>query len=225
MRTRHFKTVPVLLFILLLSAGCAGGPGRLDPEGIANSQFYDANGAFLPDRAKEAYVALMQRHGYPVYPGIREKMMVTDFGKGDFARLGFGVVTFLNDAEGGYSIMEVFLLPGQMLPEHRHEPTDKCPAKMGGWVVRYGLSHIVGEGEPNLGPDVRVPQSHMNGKTNAMRDTVCTAGETVKLGRPMERHWQYAGPEGAIVTEVATYHDPRGAIWSDEAINDFFRKK
>jgi len=35
-------------------------------------------------------------------------------------------------------------------------------------------------------------------------------GDHVELNRPTARHWQYAGPEGAILSEAANFHDGEG---------------
>ena len=53
--------------------------------------------------------------------------------------------------------------------------------------------------------------------------TVCHAAATkpggfVKLNRAEARHWQLAGPEGAIITEVANFHDNDGVRHTNEKI-------
>ena len=55
-----------------------------------NDTFYDADGNFLPDVAKDAYITLMKYHGYPVFPGVKEKLWVSDYGTGQFTKLGLG---------------------------------------------------------------------------------------------------------------------------------------
>ena len=47
-------------------------------------------------------------------------------------------------------------------------------------------------------------------------------GQTVKLAKVESRHWQFAGPEGAIVTEVANVHTNSGVRHTDKVANDFF---
>ena len=39
-------------------------------------------------------------------------------------------------------------------------------------------------------------------------------GEVGVLAGPEQWHWMHAGPEGAIVTEYATYHDGAGLRFS-----------
>lgn len=201
-------------------AGCGGGSIRFD-----NAYFYGPDGTFQPERAKDAYVALMKHHGYPVLPGLREKLWVSDYGTGRFAELGLGAAMFKNNEEHRYMLMDLYLLPGQMLPEHWHLQGETNPAKLEGWLVRHGLSHIVGEGEPNLSADVVIPACHMNGTATVRHEVIARAGDFVPLNREGARHWQFAGPEGAILTEVANVHTDSAVRHSDPAINDNFLGK
>jgi D-lyxose ketol-isomerase len=190
-----------------------------------NASFYGKDGKFDVEKGKDAVLALAAYHGYPVFPGMREKIWVSDYNTGQFMKLGLAAVMFKNNEEDRYMLMDLFLMPGQMLPEHWHEDGDKNPAKREGWLVRSGLSHIVGEGEPNLGADVKIPSVHMNGTVTVKHEVVATPGTFVPLTRVYSRHWQLAGPEGAIITEVANVHTDSAVRHSDKAINDFFLGK
>lgn len=197
------------------------------PTGIQfeNASFYDADGKFDVEKAKDAVMALMRHHGYPVFPGIREKLWVSDYGTGQFTKLGLAACMFMNHEDDRYMLMDLFLLPGQMLPEHWHLDGDKNPAKREGWLVRWGLSHIVGEGEPNLGKDVVIPKCHNNGDATTKHEVVAGPGTFVPLAKVYTRHWQLAGPEGAIITEVANVHTNTAVRHTDPRINDHFLGK
>ena len=67
-----------------------------------------------------------------------------------------------------------------------------------------------------------VPQCHMNGTVTTEHETICNAGELAKLAEVKSRHWQLAGPEGAIITEVANVHCNGCVRHSDKGINDNF---
>ena len=188
---------------------------------IKNEQFYK-DGKFDEEAGKDAVIALMKFHGYPVFEGIREKIWVGDYGLGQFTKLGLASVMFMNNEQDRYMLMDLFLMPGQMLPEHWHLATEKNPAKREGWLVRYGLSYIVGEGEPNIPPEVVVPKCHMGGEVTTKHVVAAKPGMFVPLNREGARHWQFAGPEGAIITEVANVHDNAGVRHSDQACNDWF---
>ncbi len=183
--------------------------------GFNNADFYDADGKFDVEKGKDAIIALMKYHGYPVFPGIREKLWVSDYGTGEFLKLGLGANMFVNNEEARYMVMDLFLLPGQMLPEHYHLKTDKNPAKNEGWVVRHGISYVYGEGEPAKPMKAVVPKCHMNGTVTVEHEVILNPGEFTPLVRVGSRHWQFGGPEGAIITEVATVHDDGGVRHSD----------
>jgi len=111
-----------------------------------------------------------------------------------------------------------------MLPEHWHIATKKNPPKREGWLVRNGLSHIVGIGKPNLCKDVVIPKCHWGGKTETKHEVIATPGMFVPLAKVLTKHWQLAGPQGAIITEVANVHDNLGVRHSDPVANKYFMK-
>lgn len=200
-------------------------PGSQQAElAFDNADFYDAEGDFLEDRARQAVLRVCQHHGYPIFPGFAENLWITDYGVGKFAEMGLAAYVFVNNEEDRYMMLDLFLLPNQMLPEHWHLAAEDNPAKMEGWLVRWGISHLVGIGEPNLRPEVVVPACHWNGRVTTQHAVVGTPGTFVPLGEVESRHWQFGGPEGGIVTEVANVHTNSGVRHSDPKLNEFFLK-
>jgi D-lyxose ketol-isomerase len=200
----------MIFLALVLATGCATLSSKPKLPVYANSHFYDAEGKFDVDAAKDACIELMQYHGYPVFEGMHDNLWVSDIGAGEFAELGFGAVVFLNH-EGEhvgdrYMMLDIFLLPNQMLPEHLHVETEKARPKMEGWLVRHGHSIVVGEGEPTEGLPEMVPESQ-RASIQAWHATHVKPGSVSGLNRPNAPHWQLAGPDGAIVTEAANFHD------------------
>jgi len=218
--------------MVAMSPGCLHPPKKPEHSGrcgcggkklaFNNADFYDAAGKFQLDKAKDAYIALMKYHHYPVYKDMTEKLWASDYGTGQFTKLGLAARMWMNNETDRYMLMDLYLLPNQMLPEHWHLEGEKNPAKLEGWLVRYGLSHIVGEGTANLSKDVVIPACHMGGKATTMHEEVAGPGDFVSLVRVKSRHWQFAGPEGAIITEVANVHTGPAVRHSDKAINDNF---
>ena len=93
--------------------GCAESQQEIsqrDRIDFDNSYFYDANGRFKPEAGKDAYIAMMEYHGYPVLADVREKLRVSDYGKGQFAKLGLGANMFVNNEKDQYMLMGLFLL-------------------------------------------------------------------------------------------------------------------
>lgn len=174
-----------------------------------NEDFY-TNGKFDAEKGKDAVLTLMKYHGYPIFPGIKEKIWISDYSIGQFTKLGLAAVMFKNNEADRYMLMDIYLLPGQFLPEHWHIATAKNPAKMEGWLIRHGLSYVGGEGEPNMPPEVVIPQIHLGGTVSVKHVVAAKPGDFVPLVRVTSHHWQMAGPEGVILTEVANVHDNDG---------------
>jgi hypothetical protein len=100
------------------------------------------------------------------------------------------------------------------------------PAKMEGWLVRSGKSYIVGEGEDNLKlfDEIRIPECHTGGVT-VNHVVEASSGDFVPLSKVYSHHWQYAGEEGAIITEVANVHVNEAVRHQVESINNHFLGK
>ena len=200
----------------MTAAGC-GAVETVKREAVALPQY--ANDAFYKDgefdleTAKDAYTALLKYHGYPTWDGIRDQFWITDYGAGEFTKLGLGAIILHNRKEeqhgDRYMMLDIFLLPNQMLPEHYHLETPDSRAKLEAWIVRHGSATIVGEGEETPGLKERIPASQ-EGHVTVWHGVDCGPGGKAELNRVTARHWQLAGPEGAVVTEVANYHDGGG---------------
>ncbi len=224
-RRTMLKTAGSLAGLAALSqvSDAEEGPSKGQLQ-FKNADFYDSAGTFVEEKAREAIIRLCKFHGYPLFPGFAENLWVTDYGTGQYTQLGLAAYIFVNNVEDGYMMLDIFLLPNQMLPEHWHLEAEGNPAKREGWLVRWGLSHIVGVGEPNLSSDVVVPKCHWDGKVTTEHEVAATPGTFVPLAKAGTRHWQFAGPEGAIITEVANVHTNSGVRHSDPKLNEFFLK-
>jgi D-lyxose ketol-isomerase len=203
-----------------LHAGCADvgkeAPVAAEPKKLRefkNEEFYK-DGEFDVAAAKKAYYELMEHYDYPIPDRLRgEDFWTLDFGLGKFMEVGMAGIFWINNLEGDYFGHEIYLLPGQMIAEHQHMKTEKTAAKMEGWHVRHGWVYIYGEGEPTPGVEARIPPTHKKCAV-ARTEKILKPGETACLGKPCEKHWMRAGPEGAIVSEYATAHDMAGLRFS-----------
>jgi D-lyxose ketol-isomerase len=182
-----------------------------------NGQFYDSEGKFLADKAKDAIRALAEYHGYPIFDGFLDGLWVSDYGLGKFTEVGLAAYIFMNEEKADYLQLDIYLLPNQMLPEHYHLATDKCGPKMEGWLCRHGRSYVYGEGPKTENMYAKIPELQRKWVT-VYHETVIDPGQSAHLSRPTARHWQFAGPEGAILTEVGTFHDNDGVRHTDPNI-------
>ena len=185
---------------------------------LKNEDFYDDKGAFNAENAKNAYYRMMESFGYPIAERLRgDEFWTLDFATGHFAEVGMAGIFWVNDKEGDYLGHEIYLLPGQMIPEHWHVETPDARAKMEAWQLRHGSVTLVGEGDPS--PDVQsvVPASEW-AHTTVRHCTPLKCGEYGRLNRTGARHFMVAGPEGCIVTEYASFHDMAGLRFTNPKI-------
>jgi D-lyxose ketol-isomerase len=179
------------------------------PLKFSNADFYTADGTFKADTAKEAYYELMRWHNSPIVPRLKtEDFWTLDFGLGNFLEAGMAGIFWCNVKEFGFNGHEIYLLPGQAIPEHCHLATD-MPAKMEGWNPRHGMIYCYGEGPETPGVADRLPPMHRD-IAKARNEITLMPGEYAGLKKVGEWHFMKAGPEGAIVSEYATYHDMAG---------------
>ncbi len=205
--------------LLIFASCCNNSQQTMDVKApyskkYTNADFYDAQGNFKADVAKEAFLDMFAYYNYPFTPFLEQEAWYTDFGLGDFEHCGMGGVFYLNDSVHGYFAHDIYLLPGQMLPEHKHVAT-QFPAKMESWKVQHGWIYNFTElGEPTPGYDTIVPASQLIStiSKNYVKQTV---GEILTLKALESWHFMEAGPEGAIVNEYANYHDGAGLVFSN----------
>lgn len=171
-----------------------------------NADFYK-DGKFQQDAAMKAMKDMFAFYDVPFTDLMAKDMWVTDFGLGDFENVGMGGIFWVNNAEHGYFAHAIYLLPGQMIPEHAHVKT-KYPAKHESWMVEKGWAYNfseVGEETPNA---PAIPATH--GAVKSKNFVKQNVGEVLPLKQLSTFHFLMAGPEGAIVDEWASYHDNDG---------------
>jgi len=203
---------------------------------LASADFYRPDGSFDQKVAKEAYFDMMRAFHCPI-PAVlmTDELWVADFKQGDFARLGMAGIFWKNvegvygevgtkaykgsfkDQKFGYLGHEIYLLPGQMLPEHNHlTDGDKkgFGPKMETWLIRHGSVEFFGEYKGAAGetlisdlPAGERPWGFGQPWFKSKYVKKCVAGELYSLNDPESWHFMRAGKNGAIVCEFATYHN------------------
>lgn len=183
-------------------------------KAYTNADFYDASGQFLMEKAREAYYDMFKRFHYPLSETLKKEMWILEFGLGDFARVGMAGIFWLNRQEENYFGHEIYLLPGQMIPEHSHLATAKGAAKMESWQPRHGMIYTFGEGEATPELMAKIPASQRN-LVKSRRCKPLAIDEVGHLNRLTAFHFMVAGSEGALVTEYGTFHDMDGLRFSN----------
>jgi len=141
------------------SAEASYAPAKAKVPMPKNEDFYDADGKFLEDKARQAYYDMFERFGYPNPEPQQKLMWVHDFGMGDFVHAGMAGVFWWNSKEYSYFGHSIYLLPGQQIPEHKHMKTKDGPAKMEAWHCRYGMIHCLGTGPETKPMPIKLPKS------------------------------------------------------------------
>jgi len=216
-RILFVTAIVIAAFVLPTAAQRTGGRGRKSVK-QSNKGFYKADGTFDDGKAKQAYYAMMKRFGYPVYDKLKtDDFWAIDFGLKDFVNVGMAGIFWWNDKKDGYFGHEIYLLPGQMIVEHAHVATPEAKPKMEAWQVRHGSVYVFGEGDETKPCPVELPESQAKYIT-VKNCKVLKLGEIAALNRPEAKHFMIAGPEGAIVTEYATYHDNAGLRFTNPGV-------
>lgn len=179
-----------------------------------NADFYK-DGVLQQDVVKAAYQDIMAFYGVPWTETLEKDFWAVDFGLGDMEHVGMGGIFWYNDPVHGYFGHEIYLLPGQMIPEHWHVKTE-YPAKHESWKVNHGWAYNFGIGHatPN---SPALPESQ-KGFIQTKNFVVQHVDEVLSLKEKESPHFLMAGDEGAIITEYGTYHDGAGLRFSNPKV-------
>ncbi len=206
---------------LLAAAPCGSAMGASKKSGLrkfTNEEFYK-NGEFDAEAGKKAFYELFEYHGYSLGDSLKENanFWVADFKQKDFARVGMGGIFWVNDKEHGYFAHEIYLLPGQMIVEHAHVPAEGKPAKHEAWHVRHGSIFNFGEGDEKVKCAFDLPKSQ-DGHITTKCQALLGLGDFAALNRIEAPHFMMGGPEGAIVSEYASYHSNDGLRFTNPTV-------
>ena len=196
-----------------------GQPPRREIVKYPNEHFY-LNGKFDAETAKAAYLELFRFHRYSLTDTVIDSpdFWMLEFGQNDFSNVGMGGIFFVNDKEHRYFGHEIYLLPGQMIAEHYHIAAEGLPAKHEAWQVRHGQIWTVAQGGDKSKLPFVLPASQDKSFTTCFDAKELKVGDMDFLRKLEEPHFMMAGPEGAIVTEYASYHSGDGLRFSNPTV-------
>lgn len=172
-----------------------------------NADYYK-DGKLDAELALKAYLDMLDYYGVPYSDYVKENLFISDFDLGDFENAGMAGLFWVNDPNNRYMGHEIYLLPGQMIIEHRHMPTAEYPAKGESWQVRHGWAYNFSIGDPTPNPPV-LPESQKDYITVSHFQKQMV-DEVIHLAELESPHFLLAGPEGSIITEYANFHNGDG---------------
>lgn len=219
---KNIKSIVALSLIstTMLFAGCCGNVCEENQTNTETTMTQDVpytkkytnkdyykDGVFQPDVAYKAYGEMLDHYGYVLTDYIKDNLWITDFSLGDFENVGMAGFFWVNDPKANYFGHEIFLLPNQMIVEHKHVPTE-FEAKMESWVVKNGFCYNFGIGEES--PNAPVLPESQKDKILSKAFSIQNVNEVEHLKGMETSHFLMAGPSGAVVMEFASYHDGTG---------------
>lgn len=219
----NLRSIIFTATVLALLGGCSPKTATKNEQETVMKSFtkkytnadYYKDGKIQPEVVKKAYLEMLESYGVPFSPTLEAGIWMTDFSLGDFENVGMAGIFWVNDSVNGYFGHEIYLLPGQMIPEHFHVASN-FPAKYESWRVTHGSCFNFGIGEPTANPPA-LPASQKEYITS-LNFVPQNVDEVVSLKKVESPHFLFAGENGAIVSEYATYHDGAGLRFTNPNI-------
>ncbi len=145
-------------------------------------------------------IEYMQRAGIVLRDDEKKNIEVADFGLNELTIFGLEILVYVNTQR--CCAKELVMFPGQICPQHRHPPYEKCPGKEETFRCRWGQVYLYIPGDPEPAPKARVPDTKKN-FFSVWHQIILNPGDQYTL-LPDTWHWFQAGPQGAIVSEFST---------------------
>jgi len=159
--------------------------------------------------------ALFKKAGIVITKKEAALIEPADFGLGDYAQTGLGVLVYVNTDR--CCAKELALRPHQTCPEHRHPPVDKNnPGKEETFRCRWGEAYLYVPGKKTAKTHARPPKGREKWYM-VWREVVLKAGDQYTL-EPNTLHWFQAGPQGAVVSEFSTRSMDEKDVFTDPEI-------
>jgi len=171
-------------------------------------------------RHQLAFAAMLDDAGIALSDAERGAIEIADFGLGDFARQGLGLVVYANNDR--YCAKELVMLPRQTCPQHRHPPIRDGvgvvvdPGKRETFRCRMGEVCLYVDGPAVPHPRCPAPPGSADHYT-VWNEVVLGPGEQYTI-EPGVWHWFQAGDAGAIVSEFSTTSRDEADEFTDPAI-------
>lgn len=152
------------------------------------------------EHARQQAIELLRRTGVAFRPDEFERIEVTDLGLNELESSGGQILTLVNTDKIAAKLLA--MLPGQILPEHRHPPLGEYPGKEETIRCEWGVLYLYGPGEPAENP-LGCPPAHRRQTYTVWHEYVLQPGQQVTFP-PNTPHWFQGGPQGAVVWSFST---------------------
>jgi D-lyxose ketol-isomerase len=159
---------------------------------------------------------LIHRAGIYITDQEKNSIEIADFGLGDFAQTGLGILVYMNTDR--CCAKELVIWPRQTCPQHMHPPVGDDPGKEETFRCRYGTVYLYVSGEPTENSACQPPDALES--FTAWHEIKLQPGEQYTL-QPNTWHWFQAGEEGAVVSEFSSRSTDENDLFTDKRIKRF----
>jgi hypothetical protein len=151
---------------------------------------------------------------------------ITDYGGGDFKKLGSILFTIRNGTEDmqgtPYAEKLIVLFDGQRLPMHCHQAKTEDIINRGGGILAIRLYNSNADGGVDYDTDVEVYMDGIQKIVRAGQTLEITKGNSITLTRGMYHlFWAKEGAGDLVVGEVSSINDDRVDNYFAEPVSRF----
>lgn len=139
---------------------------------------------------------------------------IVDFGLNNFEKIGLSILIYVNTKR--VCAKEMYLLPNQVCPEHRHPNINGKSGKEETFRCRRGKVYLYVPSKKSSQESVTV-ETQVESVFTVFKEIILDEGEQYTI-YPDSLHWFKGGSEGAIVSEFSTYSTDAHDIFSDPKI-------
>jgi D-lyxose ketol-isomerase len=143
---------------------------------------------------------VLRAAGVVVTEDEEARVEIADFGLGEFAAQGLGLLTYVNTDR--YCAKELVLFPGQTCPQHRHPAIDGRRGKEETFRCRAGSVRLFLPGQPGPRNGIRLPEGSEQWYS-VWHEVSLRPGQQHTIP-PDTWHWFQAGADGAVVSEFSS---------------------
>lgn len=161
------------------------------------------------ENAKEQTLRNFAAAGIAVTDDERATIEVADFGLSDLKKVGLQLLTYINTSR--VCAKEMYLMAGQVCPQHRHVGDGKSDGKEETFRCRRGQVYLYVEGSGD--PIVDLPATDVS----VFHEVVLNAGEQFTID-PNTWHWFKGGEQGAVISEFSTASSDETDLFYDKRI-------
>jgi len=166
-------------------------------------------------RAQRKALRYLKRAGIVLTLDEAKNIEVVDFGLGNLKKFGLEIITYINTER--CCAKELVLFPGQICAEHLHADMDGKRGKEETFRCRWGIVYLYVPGQRTPNPCVSLIDLEDKKYFTVWKEIILKPGQQYTI-LPNTKHWFYAGPKGAIISEFSTHSYDEKDVFTDPRV-------